>query len=560
MARPRIGLPLVAFAVASLAACGAGDGDDSTLDHDVASADAGPWSDVSDSGRDSAEGSLGDADVAHGDVQSDAALDVDADVIGFPACIDTPCPEGYQCFSEGCLRVNAAGSECGPGSPGVQCETGTSCTTIDEALICTVDGSDGAFCRYGGGGECIFEETACDAGLGCDTSSWSRGVCRAALGPGELCGAPGDLCASDAACVPVAGTRRCVPRGQAGSMCVGASGASPLFGTCEADLICTQATSDCVRASDTCQREVEADGDCADRAARCPAPQVCAATPDGARCVAPDVEGAPCSTSDPLCGEGLACEWSATGGPTCVAVVAIGDACDAPRQARRCGEGASCTSDHASDPGVCAAPGTAAGADCRVEGAECAGDLVCSDFSRYRRTCRAAAGAGDSCDLGAIATTCGEGLRCAPTTALASGHLRSRCVPRAAESEPNERAVESVAVDTTVVIAGTLPLGDEDCVVVDLSGGDSLFVELFSESFGYTWPALVTLWRGDDELGRWSMFETGVHGPLTHVVRLEPRLIPLLANVDEGRYTLCVSRPGEALGGYELAVGVVQAP
>lgn len=506
----------------------------------------------------------GDID-ASSDVTTDGApLDADAtidaadaeDTIGFPECVEVPCPDGYECFTEGCLPVIAPGERCGD-ALGVMCARGSTCTTFEPEPRCVPDGTLGGFCRYGFGGECVLGGYACDAGLACDTTLWSSGLCVPGLVAGDLCGGPGDLCPADAPCALDDGVPRCMAAGSAGGGCVGASGTQPLLGSCDEGLVCDQANSECVRRGDRCRRAALPGAACDDEAVLCVPGEQCVDTLNGRVCAPDGTAGSDCSTTGAACGDGLVCGSTTRGLLSCATTAELGQACDGQGRFARCGAGLSCTSDHPADRGVCVAAGTVAGADCRVDAPRCDDDLVCSDFSRYRQTCRRVATIGEACDLGALATTCAEGSRCAPVGRRDDGTTVAECIGVVDEREPNGRLDPGTALASSAVIAAGLGGGETtDCAHITVGTDQALFVELWDPAFDYTHPKVVRLWHGDEELGRWSLLNRAAHGPLGDTVRLEPDGVPMFRSLEAGEMTLCVEYAGPDPVDYTLTIGV----
>lgn len=477
-------------------------------------------------------------DAPAADAPDDAAPDAAEDA---PACgpPSYACPTGYRCVGLStvrCVRAAAVGEPCRDGPDPVYCVPGASCEPAADGRRCAAYGTRFGACRNT---DCAGR---CDPGLGCDTTTH----CMPGLAVGELCGGARDFCNDGASCQDVNGTLRCVADGASGGYCHNDR-------SCGAGLRCVGANGGaavgCNREYFHCVSGLQPGESCDPARDVCPAGTRCVTSWGALRCaVAPDgALGGRCREGG-LCDDGAACE-----GWRCVRRVARGAACDPTRATSVCAEGDTCDAEHPADAAHCVAPGTAAGADCRGPDGSCDGALQCSAFSRYRRTCRELARAGDPCDLGAVRTLCPAPTRCVPTTVTAEGLAVATCATPAPEVEPNDRAAAPREVLTrSALYDASLSAGDtEDCHAVRATEGGALYAEA-------TASLVASLFRASGaEVGRWTLRATAWDGPLAGSARLDPGAVGVLRGLAAGDYVLCVREPAGRAVRYALAIGVL---
>ncbi|MCB9519438.1 MAG: hypothetical protein H6699_01015 [Myxococcales bacterium] len=506
----------------------------------------------------------GDAtDVEPVDVTPDVLDAAPADVIdavdvdpGPPLCVFEGCPAGFECFTVGCLPVIAVGDPCSREAGAVQCAARSACLQTEAGDRCVPHGVEGGYCR-GYGPRPSYEcrqDPVCDPGLGCDRTPHSYGECRPGLPVGSLCGAPGDLCVSDTTCADLGGTMRCLADGAEGGTCRTPTADTP---SCDGTLVCAQYQYDCVRGYDRCVRRVAAGESCASTTVKCDIGLSCISTSAGAICAADGAPGGQCRPGESPCDEGAYCISSFSGaGPLCRRPLVSGDVCDPTGASTACPGGETCNADSPLDPAVCVAAGTAPGASCRADEPRCEAPLTCSDFSRYRQSCRDVGDAGDPCDLGALRTVCVDGTTCAPVRRGDSATYESVCVAAAPEQEPNGRDDTVLATTATATYAATWSgPEDEDCFAVTLGAPADLWLELAADAFRSTTP-VASLWDATgEELGRWALYPNSGGHPLAGKARLDAQAVPLLAGRAAGEYRVCL-RGGE--GAYGVTVGVVR--
>lgn len=474
------------------------------------------------------------------------------------------CPAGMQCFSVGCLPVLPVGARCGlpavpPARYPLQCAADSTCVARADGSVCVARGGAGAWCRDA--------SPRCDPGLGCEDGT--PGVCRPAVREGDFCLRGTTLCVDGTHCREVRGVPRCVRDGGPGGGCraaVRTPDGEDTSAVCDPGLRCTVAEAmwgwwnSCARPG--------AEGDpCGAPHATCASGLSCVAATGrcarngtlGAQCVS--APGARCNADGLCCDEGLACEGFTPGASVCVRPVAEGGPCGGG-VATRCAPGTACSAEGPWETGRCVAPGSAPGADCRREGAACDGALRCSDFSRYRSTCREEVPAGGRCDLGRVATRCPEGQWCLATGEAPEGGLEARCAPPVREQEPNDDLTpRGEAPTASTVYAGELSGRDaRDCAFVRVGTGASLWLELQGPSPSDGLTRLHVFDPGGVEVARWLPTGPGNHGPLGDVARFTPDRATVLRGVAGGVWAVCVSRAdaSQALR-YTLAVSVLGA-
>ena len=514
-------------------------GSDASFVDDAAAPDAAAPDDVTaDITRDASAPDVATVDTA-------PAADVAPIPCGAPSYT---CPVGYRCVglsTTQCVRAAALGEPCsdGPSAP-VYCVPGASCEPGPDVPRCAAYGT--AF------GQCRNTDCAgrCDPGLGCDPSTH----CRPGLPVGALCGGDGDFCNDGSSCQDVNGTARCVADGAAGGYCHDDR-------SCDVGLRCRGSNSGaavgCNRTYFHCVSGPLPGEACEPAGERCNAGTSCMRSLGAMRCVAaPDgTPGGRCRAESPRCDETAVCDdrgWS------CVRRVARGMACDPTGGTTACAAGDTCTGEHLADGGQCVAAGTAPGADCRTSEPHCDGMLQCSDFSRYRRTCRTLARAGDLCDLGGVRTLCPTPTRCVPATVSSGGVPGATCATPVAEVEPNDRSVAARAVVTrSTLYQASLSAADvEDCHALRMPTGSALYVES-------TIPLVARLFRASGvEVGRWTMRPMSWGGPLGGSARLDPATIGVLRDLIADDYLLCVRALGDPTSrrepvSYTLALGVL---
>ncbi|MEZ4410976.1 MAG: hypothetical protein R3A52_31530 [Polyangiales bacterium] len=527
-----------ALAVALLSACGGSTtAPPSSTARDATTVDVTAATDAP-----AVDGSANDVPTVPDASSADASADVE-----LPCGEGHTCPEGFRCVglsTARCVRAAAVGAPCRNDlSDPIYCVPGASCEPAEGGSRCFTYGAQGGVCRNTDGCSPV-----CDPGLGCDPSTH----CRPGLAPGALCGGVGDFCNDGASCQDIDGTRRCVADGADRGYCG--------FGrTCAAGLRCDGVNSGsatgCNREYFHCGSGVALWAACTPGGDPCVAGARCETSRGETVCVAHSdgTPGGRCRATEPSCDDGATC---GSGGWACVRRLARGERCEPSGGLTACADGDSCTAEHRGDVGRCVAPGSAPGADCRETDPPCDGDLACSDFSRYRRTCRTVARVGDPCDLGGIQTLCPESSQCLPTTVSTEGAVTATCAQAVPEVEPNERGVSGRAVvDRSALYRSSLSSADvEDCHALRVPAGAALFVES-------TLPVVAHLYGSAGvELGRWTPRAPSDGGPLSSVVRLDPASVAALRELAAGDYLLCVRSAG-ALGAtptpYTLAVGVL---
>lgn len=494
---------------------------------------------------------------------ADARANADASPYAGPCSPTSPCSEGFQCYSEGCLPATPRGGRCEPRDIYHPCMFGLDCAP-DAAGVhhCIPTGSEGSYCNRSTVAPYYND---CDEGLACylevsGVSGYYR--CRPGLRVGEFCAdtvgrcpAHESCCGRGSTCQSVDGTPRCVATpaaGTAGGVCIripttpdGRSTMCPAGLECSSPFFTEPQSAFCVRA-------VPVGAACATADVRCVAGAQCVQGVDGYRCVPIGSIGASCRPSSPTCDTGLACEFP-SGSGICRRAVPRGETCDATSRTTVCAEGDSCTTVEVTEPGRCVAPGTAPGADCRPSEPQCDGALRCSNFSRYRSTCRVVAAVGDACDLGGIRTLCPDATRCVPTTGSLLGGA-STCVTSVTETEPNDTPAAPVAATgRSTLYRGALTATDrQDCYAVTVRDGASLYLETVATGLR------VSLYASSGaELGRWVPSNDGGHGPLAGSARLRPETVGALRDLRAGTYAVCLGPYGAATPSYQLAIGVL---
>nr|MBK7067442.1 hypothetical protein [Deltaproteobacteria bacterium] len=554
----RVGLPRarsfaavsLGFIVSTLSACGSASEApaDSSLTApalDASSVDA-PALDAS-----SVDAPALDASVVDASTAPDVPVDTpQTDSAAFPCGLNFTCPSGYRCVglsTTSCVRAAAVGEPCRNGpADAIYCIPGATCEPVrGEPLRRVWDGL--RVCRNTDG--C---SPKCDPGLGCDPGTH----CRPGLALGELCGGAGDFCNDGSSCQDVNGTSRCIADGAAGGYCrVGR--------LCDAGLLCqgsnSGSASGCNREYFRCSPGLLLGEVCEPTGVPCGAGTTCQMSYGAMRCVAhPDgTPGGRCRAESPRCDAEAVCDDR---GWRCLRRVPRGMPCDPTGGTTACAEGDTCDAEHLADGGRCVAAGTAPGADCRASEPPCDGELQCSTFSRYRRTCRTLARAGDRCDLGGVRTVCPSPTRCVPATAFSLGAAISTCTAPIPETEPNDRSVRTRAlVERSVLFQSSLSTDDpEDCHAVRMPAGSSLYVE--------TSVSLVArLFRSSGvEIGRWTLRSASPGGPLAASARLDPAAIGVLRDLAADDYLLCLRERGDSMPrpssvDYTLAIGVLPA-
>ncbi|MFO0628824.1 MAG: hypothetical protein U0325_24835 [Polyangiales bacterium] len=510
-----------------------------------------------------------DASTADVSATDAGPADVSATDAGTPdvtqpiSCLEG-CPAGMQCFTVGCLPVLPLGARCGlpavpPAQYPLQCATGSTCAPRGDVRVCVAYGADGAWCRD--------QAPRCDPGLGCDGSA--PGVCRPGVAEGDFCLRGTTLCVAGTSCREVRGVPRCARDGEAGGGCRPARSTPEGVDhsvECEPGLTCT-ASEAMWGWWNTCARP-GAEGDpCGEPGETCERGLSCVAATRrcarrgtlGAQCAR--ATGPRCNPDGLCCDEGLVCEGFEPGTNVCVRLVAAGGACGAG-VATRCAPGTACSAEDPAEEGRCVAPGTAPGADCRREGAACDGGLECSNFSRYRSTCREVVPVGGRCDRGRTATTCAGGAWCLAVDESPGGGREGRCVVPLAEQEPNDDpTARGAAPEASTVYAGELRYGDaRDCVFVRVAAGRSLRLELQAPTLTYTPTRLQVFDPAGAEVARWWPTGSGNHGPLGDIARFTPDRVSVLRAVAGGVWAACVSRAATTdVLRYALAVSVLDA-
>ncbi len=474
---------------------------------------------------------------------------------------DNPCPVGTQCYSTGCLPATPLGGRCEPRDINRPCVFGADCAPDAAGLYsCVRSGSEGSYCNRS---TVAPVHNECDYGLACHlevsgVSGYYR--CRPGLRPDDFCGdsyercpVQGNCCGRGSSCQSVDGTLRCVvtpAAGTAGGTCLVAP-PTPDGGvtTCPIGLTCTS-TFFTAPESAFCVRTVALGAECGVPGVGCPAGAECAEGVGSSRCVATGSIGARCRDTSPACDDGLECNFP-SGSGICRRRVARGGACDATLRTTACAEeGDGCTSADFTEPGQCAAPGTVAGADCRGAEPRCDGTLECSNFSRYRSTCRVVASVGSACDLGGIRTLCPDATRCVPTT----GSSTPTCMAAVDEVEPNNApAAPMAAVARSTLYAGAVSTTDpQDCYAVTVRAGESLYLETVPSGLRLSFHAPSGV-----ELGRWITSDDGSGGPLRGSARLRPERVGALRELAAGTYAACIVARGADARSYQLAIGVL---
>lgn len=484
---------------------------------------------------------------------SDAPADASpADAGSIPCGSDFSCPGGYRCVglsTTRCVRAAALGEPCRNGlADAIYCTPGASCEPVRGVDRCVAYGMEHGVCRNTDG--CA---PRCEPGLGCDVSTH----CRPGLALGELCGGVEYLCNEGSACRDVNGTRRCVADGAAGGYCrVGR--------LCDAGLLCQGTNSGsatgCNREYFRCMVGLQAGESCEPTGAPCGAGTTCMMSFGAMRCAAraDGTVGGRCRYDAPRCDGEAVCDDR---GWQCVRRVARGMPCDPTGATTDCADGDTCDAEHPADGGRCVAAGTAPGAECRMSAPACDGELQCSTFSRYRRTCRSVARAGDPCDLGAIRTLCPSATRCVPATAVSEGAAIATCTAPVPETEPNERSARTRSVvERSVLFQASLSADDaEDCHVMRMPARSSLYVET-------SLTLVARLFRSSGtEIGRWTLGSVAWDGPLSGSARLDPAAVGVLRDLVADDYLLCVREPDDSRArrapvGYTLAIGVLPPP
>ena len=477
-------------------------------------------------------------EVATPDAPADAAADATADApadapaadADGPACGPPSygCPTGYRCVGLStlrCVRTAALGEPCRNGGDApIYCPPSATCEPVDGVARCVTIGTLNGLCQNSSA--CM---ALCAPGLGCDRSTH----CRPGLSPGDLCGGDRDFCNEGSSCITTDGTARCVADGALGGFCWRDH-------RCDAGLNCYGGSTGGCNTGFRCTAGLPYGEICTAAGEPCATGLTCALSAGAMRCVAAS-DGAPggrCRPASPRCDEGAECDDR---GWLCVRRVARGAICEPSGGATVCVDGDTCTTEHRADLGRCAAAGTAPGADCRTSATPCDGVLQCSDFSRYRRTCRTIARAGDACDLGAIATLCPATTRCLPTTVTAEGTATAICATPTPETEPNERTVTGRApIERSVLVQSSFAVGDtEDCHTLRMPAGSALYVES-------TLPVVAQLFRASGvEVGRWTLTAVSWGGPLGGSARLDPASIAALRDLAADDYLLCVRPTGD---------------
>jgi len=496
------------------------------------------------------------------------AAPMDADPPDAPPepCVDGACPDGFQCYTEGCIRFIPAGDPCDRTSVLPPCEFGSRCVTVEDEDRCVPDGTDQGICRHPGndGGACRTQPV-CDDGLGCDPTRWVGGHCRPALPAGAFCPSPNDVCNAGTACVEVDGVRRCVADGARAGGCRPPFDAASPPPLCDEGLTCAQAFEGCIRGYDRCVRSVGPGARC-DGADRCAEGLECVRGDDGVGvCVDPGALGATCETDDACTDPGAACvRVGFEGVGRCRVALGEGDVCDASGRTTACPEAMTCTADHPADVGRCAADGTVPGAECEAGDAPCDEGLTCSFFSRYRQTCRAVVDEGERCDLGAIAHVCDDGLRCVPVATDDAGTVDARCFAPRPEREPNDDDDDLLAAapGEPLLVQASESLGATDCVAAEVEASGGLYLEIAAATGGFDAGMRIRLFAPDgSERGQWlhSMLPRNPAGPLAGSARLSAWTNPALADLPAGRHVVCIDGVTDPGTDYVLAVGVIAA-
>lgn len=384
---------------------------------------------------------------------------------GDPCDSQAPCSDELVCVLSRCRAPLAGGSPC---SLSDQCNAEAYCSRetatcssprLEEAKTCTSSRD----CRpefYCGGtcrarvkaGEDCSNSAVCEMGTRCDETSR---VCEPLRTEGQLCGTAQD-CASGLICELFMG--QCDDRLAGGTACdqSAACPASQYCGPAESERVCRalatatagqSCASSWVRCGDglfcdsrqAC-RPLGKEGEGCTATGQCGTGLYCGRL---ATCRAYAASGETCSTSpsstDPLCGPGLVCDYDAVEGYTCEDLPGEGESC----HGMLCAEGLYCSSTRECVKQV------AEGEDCTSSTARmCADGLICDDATDK---CVARKVEGEPCE---VPDNCADGLRCHAYT--------GKCVDRTAEADACSREDECAAGLECEIESRCTPLAKQD--------------------------------------------------------------------------------------------------
>jgi hypothetical protein len=311
-----------------------------------------------------------------------------------------------------CRPSLAVGAACGAGLSG-HCPSAAPC--VPERARCTPTGGLNGFCHITG--------AACDVGLGCTgpvTSASSR--CRPAVAVGAACDIHGEdnVCPAGSSCIYRPDAVTCVVDGTVNALC-------RLPGeTCDPGLRCYDDHT-----VSRCRTVLPLGAACSfgPYDPVCEADASCRDLPGGARCTRRGTRGGLCRLADAGCEGDLQCQRDLTES-VCRAVLHEGEICDATGATTSCIGVWACSAVAGEPMGHCAAPGTAAGAECRDTTPRCAAGLGCSTELPAPGYCRRTLAApATACDWTGRSTICPGASGCVPT-----GLYSCACIPAVEET------------------------------------------------------------------------------------------------------------------------------